>query len=756
MSDRILIVQLFAGLILIMAGKTTSCHIELSPSTVVVKYGDRVSVNCSTSLSNITGMGLESPVEGTGAENTTHLIWTVDSLTEWDIEPLCYVVAPDGNDCTKKIQVIVYSFPENISISSSSLNSVMTEGETHNFTCEIPNIAPVRKLTVRWYKDDKLVHENELNSPSKKPTNQSSFYVFFPRRQDNRATFRCEAFMDLGPDGPQLNLSSQDYSIEVLFGPDIDCSGLIVQEGETLEGKCLVAGNPMPEVEWLKNGLPTNLSIPLGRNDTGIYTVKAEGRFEVTKTIQISVFYGPEKTCQSTLTIPEHTPRISCTGGSPQPLEIWYKDDVEVKLPKNLTRRDAGQYFIRSFNNVSSINFTVNVIVLYPPTDIVELENAEVQFGDTLDLKCSSMGGPQPDYSWTYYQMANVMEKKQDGVSHLIVKNATGLNMGSYTCHAGNQEGNVSKTVRVTVKGAKQECPIQIIPDTMVLQYQSWAQQAACIPMSTESSNVKKIYWKANHRRTNGTEWTPDTEDDWDPHPVCHGVFNGIGECHKPLHYTLYNLMGENNTRCSKSEVRSPVNVSCTTNITLKRTHNDVNIRCEARLNLPPAGGHPPPSVFSDSLNISVCYKPEINTTKLADTVPLITGYDEDLVCEADGRQPLSISWSYMSASGPKNSFNKTLRVSAAGYYNCTVSNPCGSTTHMVKVIFKEDYLPLIAGFVALTVIIISIIFVFIYSIYYKNTKMRRYSLKNPKLSTHHGNVAHNGWDTQFPMTKLS
>lgn len=67
-----------------------------------------------------------------------------------------------------------------------------------------------------------------------------------------------------------------------------------------------------------------------------------------------------------------------------------------------------------------------------------------------------------------------------------------------------------------------------------------------------------------------------------------------------------------------------------------------------------------------------------------------------------------------------------------------------------------EDYLPLIAGLVAITVIAISIVFVIFYSIYYKNTKMRRYSLKNPKLNTQNGNVAHNGWDSQFPMTKLS
>lgn len=72
-------------------------------------------------------------------------------------------------------------------------------------------------------------------------------------------------------------------------------------------------------------------------------------------------------------------------------------------------------------------------------------------------------------------------------------------------------------------------------------------------------------------------------------------------------------------------------------------------------------------------------------------------------------------------------------------------------------VCFAEDYLPLIAGFVATVVIIISVIFAFIYSIYYKNTKMRRYSFKNPKLNnTHNGNVAHNGSENQFPMKRLS
>lgn len=44
-------------------------------------------------------------------------------------------------------------------------------------------------------------------------------------------------------------------------------------------------------------------------------------------------------------------------------------------------------------------------------------------------------------------------EENEDGVSLLVIQNATAYNMGSYTCYAWNDRGNVSKTVRVTVKG---------------------------------------------------------------------------------------------------------------------------------------------------------------------------------------------------------------------------------------------------------------------------------------------------------------
>lgn len=350
----------------------------------------------------------------------------------------------------------------------------------------------------------------------------------------------------------------------------------------------------------------------------------------------------------------------------------------------------------------------------------------------------------------------------------------------------------------------------------MVIQYQSRGLlSATCEPTSTDSSHVKEIYWQdLQGIRVNNKSWVADTDKDWDPRPVCTMTRNVLKPCSKRLNFTLYktpdsvsvrlvdngpvveerafqlrcditnvapaeNLVvrwyrgnetfeplikgslgvtgcpPDNGTNCDVSDVRLPLSVSSTINVTLTRNQNGAEFRCEAQLDLGPEGPQPPPDMMSVPLNISVYYKPMINTTKLPKKVPVFKGYPEELVCEADGHPPPKIQWVYNSNKLPPNSGDKLI-VSEAGVYNCSATNEVDTMSHEVVVILKEDYLPLIAGFVAVTVVAISIVFVFIYSIYYKNTKMRRYSLKNPKLDTPSGNVAQNGWDMQFPMTKLS
>ncbi|XP_010775772.1 hemicentin-1-like isoform X2 [Notothenia coriiceps] len=782
MSESTSFIRIFVGVLLsaTAAGVFTSCPIELSPPSVVVRYGDSVSVNCSTSESLFDGIGWEASQGGKSVENVNHMAWTVEKLTEWKISPSCYINPfPNSSfqQCFKYPKVVLYTFPENISLSSSSGPHMgMPEGKKHNFTCDIQNIAPVINLTVKWYKGDEMVYEDTFKDPSKEPVDQSSIFSLIPTRQDNGVTFRCEAHLDLRPEGPQLNASSQEYNIRVFFGPEVQCAAVL--EGETLERRCSVTGYPIPTVTWLKNGTSIEPTEPLSRENAGMYDAVAEG-------------------ANSTTT--QHR------------IEVWYED--EVALPESLTRSDTGQYVITASNNLSSINVTVEINVVYPPSQIVELEDSEVDVGSDVWLKCSSTGNPRPNYLWDYYQTANVVEENEDGVSRLHIHNATVYNKGSYTCHARNDRGNVSKTATVTVKGAWQECPIVITPERMVVQYQDREQLATCNATSTDHPHLKEISWQVLHGvKIDSSSWSVDTHKDWDPKPVCTAIFDVQGTCQKHLNFTLYktpdsvsvstvnnlssvvedkefqlqcditnvapagNLvvqwyrgnktlskgslrvsgcLPENNTNCDINAVRSPLNVSSTISFTLDRNDKSAEFRCEAILDLGAEGPKPPPNMMSSPLNITVYYKPSINTTKLPKRIPLFRGYPEELVCEAEGHPPPEIEWLYGEDKVPHKS-GDTLIVYEAGRYTCNATNEMDSTYHAVEVILKEDYLPLIAGFVAVTVVAISIVFLFIYSIYYKNTKMRRYSLKNAKLDTQSGNVAHYGCDMQFPMTKLS
>ncbi|KAG7223188.1 hypothetical protein INR49_015796 [Caranx melampygus] len=705
---------LFAGFLLIATGVHASCPIELNPHSVVLKHGEPVSINCSTTETDFEGLGWEATENGRSPEIVNHTTWSVESLTNWDISVECYINPPPENtfsQCASKANIVLYTFTENVSISSSG---VMRENIEQMFTCRIGQVAPVRNLTVRWYREDTLIHTDTFDNPTKKPMDPSPDFRFKPTRHDNGVRFR----------------------------------------------------------------------------------------------------YGPELHCPSSYTAVEHTPHsLRCNiSGFPPPDVIWYKEGEEVELQGSLSRRDAGQYTVTASILHFTVNATVDITVTYAPSQIVELEDAEVEAGADVFLKCSSAGNPRPQYVWSYYQTANVMQEDEDGVSRLLIRNATALNTGSYTCYAFNQEGSVSQTVRVTVRGAPPECPIKITPDRMVVPYREAAELVATCTPTPDDRNLKGQHWFNGKTTIVDQTWVVNTIDDWESRPVCTAEFEGLGKCEKTLDFILYktpdsvsiravpdlssmveggelqlhcdifnvapadrvrvrwfthqgngthtplingskpvtDCLPENSTNCNLT-ARSPMTVSSNISITLDRTHNGTEFRCEAQLEL---GIESPPEMTSDPLDITVHYKPVINDTKLPKTIPVFRGYPEELVCEADGNPPPKIQWHYSPDKVPRES-GDTLIVSEAGFYNCTATNEVSTVFHVVEVILKEDYLPLIAGFVAVTVICISIVFVFIYSIYYKNTKMRRYSLKNPKLSTHNGNVAHNGWDLQFPMTKL-
>ncbi len=87
----------------------TGCPLIFSPSEVVVRFGDRISINCSTSATDVTGMGWEATVGGTGLQNLPAVTWTVEKLTEWKAEPMCFLNRKNNPQCNAIQTVTLYS-----------------------------------------------------------------------------------------------------------------------------------------------------------------------------------------------------------------------------------------------------------------------------------------------------------------------------------------------------------------------------------------------------------------------------------------------------------------------------------------------------------------------------------------------------------------------------------------------------------------------------------------------------------------------
>ncbi|KAL0992894.1 hypothetical protein UPYG_G00100650 [Umbra pygmaea] len=780
--------------------------LDLNPPRVVVRYGDSVSVNCSTSAKDPEGMGWEATIGGVGfTENVTSIIWTVEKLTEWTVEPKCYMtLRNDGTQSKKVLPVIVYKPADSVSISPLSHSGPMVEGKQYQLQCNIQNVAPLQNLVVKWYKGNESIKTtNYTNASNKKPVNVSPTLTINPSREDDGAQFRCEAELHLGPGGPQTppTVTSQPLYITVHFGPDIDCSGvktLDILERQNLVGHCSVEGNPSPLTGWLKAGKPFEPSTLLSRTDAGPYTITANGLVNINHTVRVNVVYGPEFNCPMVYNITEHEiHNLSCMAeGYPVPDVMWIKDGLMVHFPKKLTHMDAGQYRLYANSSHSTVNHTLDIHVLFKPRDIQELLDTEVDTGSSTQLRCSSSGNPAPEYSWIYHRTPNVRVETKDGVSLLSIVHATGENIGTYTCYVQNTLGNVSKTARVFVRGAEPVCPIKLSNERVVIKYEDQV-SVSC----SNTTSADWITWTIDGQFINDTTWSVERVLQWDIRPNCTANFQGIGTCSKPLHITVYKTpdsvsisplnhsgpMVEGNRyqlQCKIQNVaplqnlvvkwykgnesidtktyrdssnKKPVTESPTLTINPSREDDGAQFRCEAELHLGPGGPQTPPTVTSEPLYITVHYKPHINASRLPKRIPVFRGYPEELVCEATGNPPPKIQWLYDPAKRPIEA-RGNLTVSEDGFYNCTATNDVETSFVVVEVVLTEDYLPLIAGFVAIVVVAISVIFVFIYSIYYKNTKMGRYSLKSAKLSsTPNGNVAQNGGrDIPLPMTELS
>ncbi|XP_043089681.1 hemicentin-1 [Puntigrus tetrazona] len=246
-------------------GTQTDCPIQLSPERVVVRHGSSVTADCSTSVQH-EGIGWEASQGSVSMIRDKSLItWRVSELTEWDIDPYCFINYKKGDklhQCLVKLPVTVYKTPDSVSISTVDHSGPMMEGEEYELQCDVLGVAPVQYLTVKWYKGQTLLHQTTFNQTTfnndtiRTPVNETATLLIRPDRADDGAQYKCVAELELGAEGPQPHPtnSSDPLSVTVHFKPIINETKLPslvhVIRGYSEEIVCEAKGNPKPTISW--------------------------------------------------------------------------------------------------------------------------------------------------------------------------------------------------------------------------------------------------------------------------------------------------------------------------------------------------------------------------------------------------------------------------------------------------------------------------------------------------------------------------
>uniref|UniRef100_A0A3P8Z7V5 Ig-like domain-containing protein n=1 Tax=Esox lucius TaxID=8010 RepID=A0A3P8Z7V5_ESOLU len=855
----------FSVLICIAGGPTrASCPLELNPPSVVVKYGDPVSVNCSTSCTDHVGMGLEATHGGTALQlNATNVTWIVDNLEDWTIQPVCYITT-STNQVKETLPVILYKTPDNMSISLLNHSGPMVEGTEYRLQCDIQNVAPLQNLVVKWYKGNESLLNVTYSNSTKTPVDVSPTLTITPSRDDDGAQYRCEAELDLGPEGPQPppTVSSEPLDVTVHFMPRniLELRDTEVDVGSSTQLKCNSNGNPPPEYSWTFYRAP---NVKVENNDTliiedatganiGYYTCFARNTLGMVSAIARISVRGADPVCPLQLSADrmvikyEDPVSVLCSTTTSAETLYWTVDSQKINnntwSVNRLLKWDISPYCNATFPGIGSCRKPLHITVYKTPDNMsISLLNhsGPMVEGTEYRLQCDIQNvAPLQNLVVKWYKgnefllnvtYSNSTKTPVDVSPTLIITPSRDDDGAQYRCEAElvlGPEGpqpppTVSSKYQIYVEIRPQHQPtpgsrnivqptakpkghndlLELNPPSVVVKYGD----PVSVNCSTSCTDCEGMGWEVTQGGTafqlNATivTWIVDNLEDWTIKPMCY-ITTSTNQVTKTLPVILYktpdnmsiSLLDHSgpmvegteyhlqcdiqnvapvqnltvkwykgnesllNVPCSNS-TKTPVDLSPTLTITPSNDDDGAQYRCEAELDLGPEGPQPPPTVSSEPLNFTVHYKPHINASQLPKRIPVFRGYPEELVCEAKGNPKPRIQWFYHQVKLGRDP-GGNLTVYEAGLYNCTATNNVGTSFVVVEVILKEDYLPLIAGFVAIMVVVISVIFIFIYSIYYKNTKMGRYSLKDAKLSsTPNGNVAQNGGrNIPLPMTRLS
>uniref|UniRef100_UPI00398EE55D hemicentin-1-like n=1 Tax=Pristiophorus japonicus TaxID=55135 RepID=UPI00398EE55D len=571
----------------------------------------------------------------------------------------CVAVSQAG--VTERHYHLRVQVPPRLENSRDTEEVMVVRGASVTLTCEASGVPPPM---FSWLKDGELLVLNDLVTESHGMRLQLP-----PVSTSDSGWYSCIAVNEAGE-------ATRHFSLIVMEPPQISDSEMpqevSVVLSSPLELVCMAVGVPVPEISWMKDGVPLDgvgMVLSDGEvlriesvqiEDAGLYTCLATNPAGENQLHHLVKIYVPPNIMgsndpQIVTLLAEGQLTLECTSEAlPSPIVQWFKDDVPLQANSRIQNvpdsqylrisrvgpSDSGTYSCLASNIAGQMSRVFNVVVHVTPAIRASSPSLSVFINQPALLECVVLGSPRPSVTWR--KDGNLLtpgSPRFDFLSEgsLRIHSVQVLDAGRYLCTASNAVGTDHHRIELQVLGAPTISPAP----TNVTAVANVQAKLSCEVSGTPKPEVT---WKKNGKPLN---------------------FN--------LQQNVYRLL----------PLGSLVIISATTRDTALYECAASNEAGDAR-RLIHFTVHVPPSIADDS--------PDLTVTKMSSVV---------LPCHATGIPEPAVSWmkdgARLGKRGPGYKILPTglleiiaATLSHAGSYMCTARNVVGTAHKHVALVVQE------------------------------------------------------------------